>query len=87
MNPAFESLSFGISTENRASTAPGASVQGEADATLIRPPTPTRTMDALLDSLLDASGLDSLKPLVFRLATYFVMSILDDPAMLAFALR
>ena len=44
-------------------------------------------MDALLDSLLDASGLDSLKPLVFRLATYFVMSILDDPAMLAFALR
>jgi len=42
-------------------------------------------MNTLLDSLLDASGLTSLKPTVFRLATYFVMSILDDPAMLAFA--
>ena len=42
-------------------------------------------MDALVDSLLDSSGLHSLKPFVFRLATYFVMSILDDPAMLAFA--
>ena len=42
-------------------------------------------MDALLDSFFDSSGLHSLKPVVFRLATYFVMSILDDPAMLAFA--
>jgi hypothetical protein len=42
-------------------------------------------MDALLDTALDTSGLTPLKPLVFRLATYFVMSILDDPAMLAFA--
>ncbi len=42
-------------------------------------------MDALLDTVLDSSGLASLKPVVFRLATYFVMSILDDPAILAFA--
>lgn len=42
-------------------------------------------MDALLDTLLDTSGLASMKPAVFRLATFFVMSILDDPAMLAFA--
>ena len=42
-------------------------------------------MDALLDTALDTSGLTSLKPLVFRLATYFAMSVLDDPAMLAFA--
>lgn len=42
-------------------------------------------MDTLLDTLLDSAGLDSLKPAIFRLATYFVMSILDDPAMLAFA--
>ena len=42
-------------------------------------------MDALIDNLLNSSGLDSLKPMVFRLATFFVMSILDDPAMLAFA--
>jgi hypothetical protein len=42
-------------------------------------------VDSLLDTVLETSGLASLKPVVFRLATYFVMSILDDPAMLAFA--
>jgi hypothetical protein len=28
---------------------------------------------------------DSAEPLVYRLATYFMMSLLDDPAMLALA--
>lgn len=42
-------------------------------------------MDALLEFLLETSGLDSLKPAVLRLATFFVMSILDEPAMLAVA--
>jgi hypothetical protein len=28
---------------------------------------------------------DTVEPLVYRVAAYFVLSILDDPAMLAFA--
>ena len=31
------------------------------------------------------SVIDSLTPLAYRLAAYFVLSILDDPAMLALA--
>lgn len=31
------------------------------------------------------SAIDAMAPSVYRLATYFVLSILDDPAMLALA--
>lgn len=30
--------------------------------------------------------IDMIEPVYYRLGTFFVMSILDDPAMLAFAL-
>ena len=33
-----------------------------------------------------SSVIDTIEPIYYRLSTFFVMSILDDPAMLAFAL-
>lgn len=41
---------------------------------------PARTQPSLLNAILD-----SIEPAYYRLGTFFMMSILDDPAMLAFA--
>jgi len=41
---------------------------------------PTTSLHHLL-----ASVIDTIEPVYYRLGSFFVMSILDDPAMLAFA--